>query len=80
MCFILGQQGQAEPQGVGWDSVDKCILLAETVTLTVLYLLGEEFQALCYMTDACDHLVGGSGYSLEAGPGTRRKLAELSRV
>lgn len=62
MCLVPAQQGLNEPWRVGWDFVGKYILLAEAVVLMRLYLHREEFQALCYMTDACDHLVGGSGY------------------
>lgn len=58
--------------GEGWDLGDKYILLAETVMLVMLCLHGEEVQVLCYVTGACDHLVGGSGYV----PGSRHEDKE----
>lgn len=50
--FIPCGQGLYEPWGVGWDlGGSKYILLAEAKMLAMLYLHGEDFHVLCYMTD-----------------------------
>lgn len=54
--------------------------MGEAGMLVMLCLHGEEFQALCYMPDACGHLVGGSGYMPQSRHGDKEGVSSTPAI